>query len=97
MRLVTRIESITGPIEFRSLVNELEAAGVPGHAVVRDVLGKGGRTVSSWDSISSEGENLLVVTTVPEDRLMSLVETIRPVLETFGGSCLVSDAIRVIL
>lgn len=96
MKPVKRVEIITGPIEFRSLVDELEAVGVTGYAVIRDVLGKGDRKVNSWDSLSSEVENLLVVTTVPEDRLPSLVETIRPVLMKFGGSCLVSDAMWVI-
>lgn len=96
MKPVKRIEIITGPIEFRSLVDEREAAGVTGYAVIRDVLGKGDRRVDSWDSLSSEIENLLVVTTVSEDRLASVVETIRPVLRKFGGSCLVSDAMWVI-
>ena len=96
MKPVKRLEIITGPIEFRSLVQELEAAGVTGYAVIRNVLGKGDRKVNSWDSLSSELENLLVVTTVSEDHLMPLVETIRPVLRKFGGSCLVSDAMWVI-
>ena len=96
MKPVKRLEIITGPIEFRSLVQELEAAGVTGYAVIRNVLGKGDRKVNSWDSLSSELENLLVVTTVSEEHLMPLVETIRPVLRKFGGSCLVSDAMWVI-
>ena len=96
MKPVKRLEIITGPIEFRSLVQELEAAGVTGYAVIRNVLGKGDRKVNSWDSLSSELENLLDVTTVSEEHLMPLVETIRPVLRKFGGSCLVSDAMWVI-
>ncbi|MEI6240125.1 MAG: hypothetical protein WCR51_07030 [Planctomycetia bacterium] len=96
MKPVKRIEIITGPIEFRSLVDVLEASGVTGYAVMRNVLGKGDQKVDSWDSLSSEVENLLVVTTVPENRLMPLVEAIRPVLRQFGGTCLVSDAMWVI-
>jgi len=96
MQPVKRIEIITGPIEFRPLVAALEDAGVTGYAVVRNVLGKGDQKVSSWDSLTSEVENLLVVTTVPADRLQPVVETIRPVLRQFGGACLVSDAMWVI-
>lgn len=96
MQAVKRIEIITGPIEFRRLVAVLEDAGVTGYAVIRNVLGKGDKKVSSWDSTSSEVENVMLVTTIPADRLMPLVETIRPVLREFGGACLVSDAMWVI-
>ena len=96
MQAVKRLEIVTGPIEFRSLVAELESVGITGYAVVRNVLGKGDRKVSSWDSLSSEVENLMVVTTIPADRLQAVVEAIRPLLKKFGGSCLVSDAMWVI-
>ena len=96
MQPVKRLEIITGPIEFRGLVDVLEANGVTGYAVVRDVLGKGDRRVDSWNSLSSEVENLMVVTTVQADRLMPLVEAIRPLLKKFGGACLVSDAMWVV-
>lgn len=96
MQAVKRIEIITGPIEFRRVVSALEAAGITGYAVVRNVLGKGDQKVSSWDSISSEVENSMIITTIPADRLMPLVATIRPVLREFGGACLVSDAMWVI-
>ena len=45
---------------------------------------------------ASAFENLMVVTTIPTDRLQAVVETIRPVLRQFGGACLVSDAMWVI-
>ena len=96
MKAVKRIEIITGPIEFRSLVAALEQAGITGYAVIRNVLGKGDQKVNSWDSLSSEVENLMVVTTIPEDRLWPVVETNRPLLHQYGGACLVSDAMWVI-
>lgn len=96
MKAVKRIEIITGPIEFRRLVEVLEEAGITGYAVIRNVLGKGDQKVNSWDSLSSEVENMMVVTTIPADSLTSLIEAIRPVLKQFGGACLVSDAMWVI-
>lgn len=96
MQSIKRLEIITGPIEFRSLVAELESAGITGYAVIRDVLGKGDKKVNSWDSLSSETENLMVITTIAEDRLKTVVEAIRPLLKQFGGACLVSDAMWVI-
>ena len=69
MMTVKRIEIITGQIEFRALVDTLEAAGITGYAVIRNVLDKGDKKVSSWDSLASETENLLVVTTIDAERL----------------------------
>lgn len=96
MQNVKRLEIITGPSEFRQMVSVMEAAGMTGYAIIRDVLGKGDKKVDSWDSLTSEVENLMIVTTVPEDKLPAMVEAIRPILKRFGGSCLVSDAYWVI-
>lgn len=96
MQNVKRLEIITGPSEFRQMVSAMEAAGMTGYAVIREVLGKGDKTVDSWDFLSSEVENLMIVTTIPENRLQEMVDAIRPILKRFGGSCLVSDAAWVI-
>ena len=96
MKSVKRLEIITGPIEFRQIVTVMEATGMTGYAIIREVLGKGDKKVDSWDSLTSEVENLMIVTTIGEDRLQELVEAIRPILKRFGGSCLVSDAAWVI-
>lgn len=96
MQTVKRVEIITGPTEFRLMVGEMEKHGVTGYAVIRNVLGKGDKKVHNWDTLTSEVENLLIVTTIPEHKLSTLVEAIRPILKRFGGSCLVSDAMWVI-
>jgi nitrogen regulatory protein PII len=97
MKNVKRIEIITGPIEFRQMVSTMEGAGMTGYAVLRDVLGKGDQKITnSWDSLTSEEQNLMIVTTIEEERLHDLVEAVRPLLKRFGGACLVSDAAWVI-
>ena len=96
MKSVKRIEIITGPHEFRQMVSVMEASGMTGYAIIHKVLGKGDKKVDSWDSLTSEVENLMIVTTIGEDRLQEVVEAIRPILKRFGGSCLVSDAAWVI-
>lgn len=96
MQLVKRVEIITGPIEFPSLVAKMDAAGITGYTVIRNVLGKGDQKVNSWDALSNEIENLMVITTMPEEKLTPFVEAIRPLLQQFGGACLVSDAMWLI-
>ena len=96
MKTVKRIEIITGPQEFRQVIEVLEGAGVTGYAVLSQVLGKGDQKVNSWDALTGEVQNLMIVTTILEDKLQQLIESLRPVLKKFGGSCLVSDAMWVI-
>ena len=96
MQIVKRIEIITGPHQFPQVLAALEASGMTGYAVVRNVLGKGDKKVASFDVITGEIENIMVITTIDEENLRDLVETLRPILKRFGGSCLVSDAMWVI-
>ena len=96
MRLVQRVEIITGQQEFPQVLAALESCGITGYALLRNVLGKGDKTVYSFDSISGEVENMMIVTTIAEDSLNKLIESLRPILKRFGGSCLVSDAMWMI-
>ena len=66
-------------------MNVLEACGVTGYAVLRNVLGKGDKKVESFDPITGEVENLMIVTTIDEDSLNPLIESLRPLLKRFGG------------
>ena len=74
----------------------LDSCGVTGYAMLRNVLGKGDKKVESFDPITGEVENLMIVTTIDKDALKPLIEALRPILKRFGGSCLVSDAMWVI-
>lgn len=96
MKVVKRIEIITGPQEFHQVIDVLEQSGVTGYAVLSQVLGKGDKKVDSWDSLTGEVQNLMIVTTILEEKLQQMIESLRPVLKRFGGSCLVSDAMWVI-
>ena len=96
MKVVQRVEIITGQQELPQVLTALEACGVTGYAMLRNVLGKGDKKVYSFDSISGEIENVMIVTTIADDSLNKLIESLRPILKRFGGSCLVSDAMWVI-
>ena len=96
MKVVQRVEIITGQQELRHVMAVLDSCGVTGYAMLRNVLGKGDKKVESFDPITGEVENLMIVTTIDKDALKPLIEALRPILKRFGGSCLVSDAMWVI-
>ena len=96
VKVVQRVEIITGQQELRHVMAVLDSCGVTGYARLRNVLGKGDKKVESFDPITGEVENLMIVTTIDKDALKPLIEALRPILKRFGGSCLVSDAMWVI-
>ena len=80
MRVVKRVEIITGQQEFPQVLDALESCGITGYALLRNVLGKGDKKVYSFDSISGEVENLMIVTTIADDSLNKLIEALRPAM-----------------
>jgi nitrogen regulatory protein PII len=92
MQAIKRIEIITDALEMRELCRVLEAHGVTGYTIIRDVIGKGERGVRAGDELTDVFKNSYLLTTCQADQLEALVEAIRPILRRRGGVCLVSDA-----
>lgn len=89
---VKRIEIITEAREMREVAAVLDALGVSGYTIIRDVEGKGGRGVQSGDELTDVFKNSYLLTTCAPERVEEVVEAIRPLLKRWGGVCLVSDA-----
>jgi len=92
MQPVKRIEVIIDSPHLNSVLKTIEQAGISGYTVIRDVSGMGDRGVRIGDELTDVFKNCYVLTTCPEDKLSQLVAAIRPLLKSFGGVCLVSDA-----
>lgn len=92
MEAVKRLEIITDTLEMREVCRILERLGVSGYSVIKDVTGQGEHGVQSGDDLTDVFKNSLLVTACPEEKLMSIVDALRPILRKRGGICLVSDA-----
>ena len=92
MIAVKRIEIVIDAAHTPELVRVVKAAGAPGYTLLRDVQGSGDRGDRSGDGLSNVYRNCYLVTAVPEDIAMTLAESVRPVLERYGGICLMTDA-----
>ena len=92
MEAVKRIEIIIDTREMREVCRTLEALGVSGYSVIRDVTGRGDRGVQSGDELTDVFKNSLLLTACPEESVPEIVAAIRPLLRRHGGICLVSDA-----
>jgi nitrogen regulatory protein PII len=92
MRRVKRLEIVVDTLAVPKLLGALEATGVSGWTVVREVTGKGDRGLRSGDDLSGVAGNGYVLTVCDLGEVARVAEAIRPILRTFGGVCLVSDA-----
>jgi nitrogen regulatory protein PII len=95
MQTVKRVEIVTDAREMRQVCAVLEAQGVTGYSIVRDVIGKGERGIQSGDELTDVFKNSYLLTTCSAEKVADLVEAIRPLLKKRGGVCLVSDALWV--
>ncbi len=94
MHPVKRIEIIANSVELGKILDGLKQADVSGHLVIRNVAGHGIRG-NSEDLEMTMLDNVYVIAFCPPETLKRAVEIIRPILNKFGGTCYISDAIEI--
>ncbi|NJN23435.1 MAG: P-II family nitrogen regulator [Acaryochloridaceae cyanobacterium RL_2_7] len=94
MHQVKRIEIIANSFELSKLLKALRTSGIADHAVIRNVAGTqqhGGKEDLDMLMI----DNVYILAYCDPENLKGAIETIRPLLNKFGGSCHISDALEV--
>ncbi|NJR75308.1 MAG: P-II family nitrogen regulator [Scytonema sp. CRU_2_7] len=94
MHLVKKIEIIANSFELGKLLDSLDKSGVHGHAVIRDVAGKG-LPGTAEDLDMTMLDNVYIIAFCMPDQLKPVVENIRPLLNKFGGTCYISDVMEI--
>jgi len=94
MHLVKRIEIIANSFELGKILEGLDKSGVHGHAVIRNVTGRGLRE-GPEDLDMTMLDNVYIIAFCMPEQIKTVVETVRPILSKFGGTCYVSDVMEV--
>lgn len=94
MHAVKRIEIIANSFELAKIVDGLNQAKVTGYLVIRNVAGQGFRGESEDLDMTMLDNALILAFCVPE-QIKPTVEIIRPILNKFGGTCYISDAMEI--
>ncbi len=94
MHPIKRIEIVANSFELGKILDGLKQAGVSGLLIIRNVAGQGLRG-GSEDLDLTMLDNVYVVAFCPPETLKSAVEMIRPILNKFGGTCYISDAMEI--
>lgn len=91
MQDVKRLELVVESGSATRFLDALDDLGVPHRTVIPGIFGQGQRGSRGGDPFSTF-DNTYVLVVVPPDRVAEVVDTLRPLLRTAGGMCLVSDA-----
>lgn len=94
MHSVKRIEIIVNSFELSKILEGLDKSGVHGHLVIRNVTGSGLRG-DSEDLDMTMLDNSYIIAFCMPDAVKPVVENIRPLLNRFGGTCYISDAMEI--
>jgi nitrogen regulatory protein PII len=73
----------------------LEAQGVKGYTVIRDVTGLGRKGRMRGDELTGTFENAYIFTVCDEDTANRIAAAIGSSLRKYGGLCIVSDVLSV--
>jgi hypothetical protein len=93
MHAVSRLEIMVDSIELNMITNILKRTPSTTYTVIRNVTSHGVRGEETEGGISLENDYIIAF--CPSDRLKPLLETIRPILNKFGGACYVSEAMEI--
>ncbi len=92
MKSVQRLEIIVERTQRDRVLEVLTQAGVDGWSVLPVVAGQGQRGARGLEGLPGALENDLILSAVEEAQLSGVLDHLRPVLERWGGVCLVSEA-----
>jgi nitrogen regulatory protein PII len=89
---VKRIELVIEAVEKPKVISTLKAININNFTIYKHVGGCGERGVRDDLAFGEKFENVTFVIACPENQLTLVIEALRPLLKSFGGMCLVSDA-----
>ena len=92
MKSIKRIEIVIDAAHTPSLLKMLREAGAPGYTLVRDVHGSGDRGERTGDHLTDVFRNCMVLLACEPEICPAILDAVRPLLQEFGGICLLSDA-----
>ena len=92
MRPVKRLEIVAATVDVPKVLKLLEELKVSGYTLIRDAEGMGDRGRRLADDMTDVFSNSYILVACSEELAVKVAKRVQPILERFGGVCLVSDA-----
>jgi nitrogen regulatory protein PII len=94
MDTVKRIEIFANYVELAKILEVLEKVGIPGYTVIRDVAGKSTRGDGNHDLAMTMLDNIYIIAFCTPEKIERLAQALKAILNRFGGTCFISDAME---
>ncbi|MEA5573629.1 P-II family nitrogen regulator [Calothrix sp. UHCC 0171] len=94
MLSVKRMEIIANYVELGKILDGLEKSGIEDYTVIRDVAGKSTREDGKHDLAMTMLDNIYIIAFCKPEKIAIASEAIRAILNKYGGSCFISDAME---
>lgn len=89
MHAVKRIEVLADSVELTKILAALDKAGIIGHTAIRNVVGR------SPGADATQLDNVYIIAFCMPEQIKPVIENVRPILNKFGGTCYISDAMEI--
>ena len=92
MKPYKKVEVVTDSLELRRTLRTLEeTTGITGYTVIKDTLGMGEVGARLDDELTDVFKNSYAMFLCSEEQVNEIIDAMKPLLDRFGGVCLVSD------
>jgi hypothetical protein len=93
MKSVKKVELIIPTSVARGRLYELlDNLNIEGYSVIQDVTGKGINGMIYGDLTVDVNKSTYILIATDEDRIAEISEAFHPIINRYGGMCLISDA-----
>lgn len=93
MQPCKRIEIVIERAQADRLARALNDGGAPGYTAIYHAGGSGDRGVRRADDVTDTDENcVFIIAADTQAQVSDIVAAVQPLLQRFGGLCLVSEA-----
>jgi hypothetical protein len=93
MKAVKKVELIIPTSVARGRLQEvLDNLNIEGYSMIQDVTGKGVNGMIYGDLTVDVNKSTYILIATDEDRIQTITDAFRPIINRYGGMCLVSNA-----
>jgi len=89
---VKRVEIVVEGVHETEVVRRIARAGIDGWTLHRHAAGTGSRGARDGEGLTDVLQNIVFVVAAKPEQAEQLALSLRPLLQRFGGVCLISDA-----
>lgn len=93
MKPVKRVEIVVAEVIVPRLREVMDKAGIRSFTIIPQAAGRGDRGDRAGDELTGVFDNVVVLIACDEEAVARLEKPLGKLLGTYGGMCLVSDAV----